>query len=67
PARIEVKIHDASGRLVRRLVDSSYDPGAYRIQWDMLDEGGSRVGPGVYVAVMEAPGFRGTTRLVVVR
>lgn len=67
PARVEVRIHDAAGRLVRRLVDETFDPGAYRVQWDQLDEGGARVGPGVYVAVMQAPGFRSTTRLVVVR
>jgi hypothetical protein len=66
-ARVEIRIHDASGRIVRRLTDESYEPGAYRMQWDEKDESGARVAPGVYIAVMQADGYRGTTRLVVVR
>lgn len=65
-ARIQVRVYDPRGRLVKRLVDETHDPGAYRVQWDGTDERGGRVAPGVYVAVMEAPGFRATSRLVVV-
>ncbi|HEX8692345.1 MAG TPA: FlgD immunoglobulin-like domain containing protein [Longimicrobium sp.] len=66
PVRVQVKVYDARGRLVRRLVDETHEPGAYRVQWDGADERGAKAAPGVYVAVMEAPGFRATTRLVVV-
>ena len=64
-ARVQVRIYDPRGRLVRRLVDQTHEPGAYRVQWDSEDERGVKVAPGVYVAVMEAPGFRSTTRMVV--
>lgn len=66
-ARVEIRIHDAAGRIVRHLSDESFEPGAYRLQWDGNDEAGAKVAPGVYIAVMQAPGYRGTTRLVVVR
>jgi hypothetical protein len=48
------------------LVDDTYSPGAYRAQWDLKDQRGRQVAPGVYIAIMEAPGFRAMTRLVVV-
>jgi hypothetical protein len=64
--RVRVSVYDARGRIVRHLVDETQEPGAYRVQWDGEDERGAKVAPGVYVAVMEAPGFRATTRLVVV-
>lgn len=52
---------------MRALTDESYDPGAYRVQWDLKDERGARVSPGVYLVIMEAPGFRDMTKLVSVR
>jgi hypothetical protein len=66
PAIVKIRVYDPVGRLVRTLVDDMYSGGAYRAQWDMKDQRGSRVAPGVYVAIMEAQGFRAMTRLVVV-
>jgi flagellar hook assembly protein FlgD len=65
-AIVKVRIYDPTGRLVRTLVDDTYPSGAYRAQWDVKDHRGRRVAPGVYIAIMEAPGFRAMTRLVVV-
>lgn len=66
PARVTIRIYDPTGRLVRTLVDDTYRSGAYRAQWDVTDQRGRRAAPGVYVAIMEATGFRGMTKLVVV-
>lgn len=66
PARVKIRVYDPAGRLLRTLVDDTFAPGAYRAQWDLADQRGNRVPPGVYIAVMEAEGFRGMTRLVVV-
>lgn len=65
-ATVKIRLYDPAGRLVRTLVDDMYSAGAYRVQWDLKDQRGSRVAPGVYIAVMEAQGFRAMTRLVVV-
>jgi hypothetical protein len=63
---VKIRLYDPAGRLVRTLVEDTYSAGAYRVQWDLKDQRGSRVAPGVYIAIMEASGFRGMTRLVVV-
>lgn len=67
PAHVRIRVYDPRGRLMRTLTQETYDPGAYRVQWDLKDEGGARASPGVYVVIMEAPGFRDMTKLVVVR
>jgi len=67
PARVMIRLYDPSGRLLRTLIDETYDPGAYRVQWDSKDARGSRVARGVYIAIMEAQGFRAMTKLVVVQ
>jgi hypothetical protein len=51
---------------LRVLVDETYNPGAYRVQWDRKDQRGATVAPGVYLAIMQARGFRSMTKLVVV-
>ena len=65
-APIKIRLFDPAGRLVRTLVDDVYATGAYRVQWDLKDHRGRGAAPGVYIAIMEAPGFRAMTRLVVV-
>jgi hypothetical protein len=65
--RVRVRIHDMSGRLIREAVDEPLRPGRYLYVWDGRDSRGSRVSPGVYVAVMETTGYRGRAKLVLAR
>ncbi len=46
--RLEVTVHDVAGRRVRTIHRGALPPGAASIAWDGRDEGGSRVGAGVY-------------------
>jgi hypothetical protein len=46
--RVSVKIYDASGRLVRTLVDEEAGAGRHRAVWE-----GQGVSPGVYMAILE--------------
>lgn len=49
PARVTLDIHDASGRLVRRLAaGEERAAGEHTALWDGHDEAGQRVGSGVY-------------------
>jgi len=49
PAPVELAIHDAAGRVVRRLVDQPLQmPGVHRVTWDGRDDGGRSVASGVY-------------------
>jgi hypothetical protein len=66
-ARVRIKLYNSRGQLVRTLVDQPVAGGSYHLEWDRLNERGQPVSPGVYVAVMEAGGFRATRKLVVTR
>jgi hypothetical protein len=46
--RVEVKVFDVSGRLVRTLADRQFAPGKYTLTWDGVDNGGRQVARGVY-------------------
>jgi len=46
--RVEVKVFDVSGRLVRTLADRSFAPGKYSLTWDGVDNDGRQVARGVY-------------------
>jgi len=46
---IEFVIHDVSGRLVRRLVAGTHEPGPIRVRWNGRNEYGRRVSSGVYL------------------
>lgn len=64
---VHIRVYNSTGQLVRTLLRQRVAGGQYHLQWDLLNERGQRVAPGVYVAVMEAPGFRATRKLVVTR
>ncbi len=64
---VHIRIYSSTGQLVRTLVRQRLGGGQYHVEWDLLNERGQRVAPGVYVAVMEAVGFRATRKLVVTR
>ncbi|NOT33481.1 MAG: hypothetical protein HOP12_04840 [Candidatus Eisenbacteria bacterium] len=61
-SRIRLNVFDVSGRLVARVIDEPRSAGLQRVNWDA-----SRVGAGVYVAVLECDGRRAARRFAVVR
>jgi hypothetical protein len=48
PDRVEVKVFDVSGRLVRTLADRQFAPGKWSLKWDGVDNNGRQVARGVY-------------------
>jgi hypothetical protein len=46
--RVEVKVFDVSGRLVRTLADRQFAPGKYTLTWDGVDNSGHQVARGVF-------------------
>jgi hypothetical protein len=66
-ARVRLALHDASGRLVRTLVDGAREAGAHTAAWDLRDEAGRAVGAGLYFATLEADGRRLTRRVMTLR
>jgi hypothetical protein len=64
---VSLKIYNATGQLVRTLVDKVESPGVYKVDWDGRNNRGSRVASGVYFYAMEAKEFRSTKKMVLLR
>jgi hypothetical protein len=67
--RVEVRLYDVAGRLVRTLADRLYPAGEHHLVWDGADDTGRPAARGVYFARVRfaARGFERTTRLVVLK
>lgn len=48
PCPVKVTLHNLGTRLVRRIIDSVYAPGSYKMVWDKLDSNGVRIRPALY-------------------
>jgi len=66
-ARVTIRIYDVTGRVVRTLVDRDCDPGRHVVSWDGVDELGETVGSGVYFCTMNAPGYRGERKMLLLK
>lgn len=65
--KVELRIYDVAGRLVRTLVDEVKTPGAKRATWDGRNDHGDPVSTGVYFYRMKAPGFNETRKMILLR
>jgi hypothetical protein len=65
--RTKLCLHDASGRLIRTLVDGHLPAGQTPLVWDGCDETGSRAAAGAYWARLRAGGQQRALRLILVR
>jgi len=57
PSEVKIAIYNALGQQVRVLVDASHAPGEYAVNWDATDNGGQRLGAGIYFYVMQSGTF----------
>jgi carboxypeptidase T len=62
---LDLAIHDVQGRLVRTLAGGPRAAGQYALGWDLRDDAGHRVAPGLYLVRMSGT-VGGRTRRVVV-
>jgi hypothetical protein len=68
PARVTVRIYNASGRLVRTLVtEEMWGAGRHEESWDGRDSDGREVGAGVYLVRAEGAGRAESGKLAVLR
>lgn len=65
--RVTLAIYDVGGRRLRTLVDGVRAAGPGEARWDLADEAGRAVAPGIYWARCEAAGMVRATRIAVVR
>lgn len=64
---VRLAIYDASGRLVRVLVDERQSVGQRSVVWDGQDAAGRAVASGVYFSVLEANNERRTRKMVLLK
>lgn len=66
-ARVTLVIHDAAGRVVRRLVDARGEAaGSHATTWDGLDAGGRKAAAGVYLARLGVDGETHARRIALI-
>lgn len=65
---VAIRVYNAGGGLVRTLVSAPHGPGAYTVRWDGTDDGGRRLGSGVYFYRIESSsGFRAAKKLILLK
>jgi|GEM_PF-4059449 len=67
PGHVNLAVYDATGRVVRRLVDSEQPAGRSSVVWDGRDGAGRRVGSGVYFCRLVTGGAAETRKIVLAR
>ena len=67
PGSLKLRIYDVSGRLIVTPVDRNLQRGPGSADWDGRGRSGSRVPPGIYLAVMNFGGETAVRRFVVAR
>jgi hypothetical protein len=65
--RARLSVYDASGKLVRTLVDGVTGYGTHHIEWDGTDNLGNEVGSGVYFYRLEAGKFQQSRKMVLLK
>jgi len=66
-ARVELKVYNVLGRLVRTLVDAELQPGAYTANWNGRDARGRSVAAGIYFYNLNANGIRLTKKMALLQ
>lgn len=66
-SRVSVALFDQLGRHVRTLLDAAHPAGELAPTWDLRDEAGHRIAPGLYFMRMRADGREQVRRVTVVR
>jgi hypothetical protein len=64
-ASLGLEIHDLQGRRVRTLAGGRLAAGRYALAWDLRDDAGRPVAPGVYLARLSGETGERTRRIVV--
>ncbi len=64
---VALRIFDASGRLVRTLIDDVMSAGDHNVSWDGRTQDGGVVSPGIYFYAFRAEGSETTRKLILMR
>jgi flagellar hook assembly protein FlgD len=65
--RVQVRVFDVSGRLVRTLADRTFQAGNHSIEWDGTADNGARVARGVYFTQVSSKTYTSAQKLTVLQ
>jgi hypothetical protein len=67
--KVEIKVYDVTGRLIRTVADRQFAAGPQKVEWDGLDNGGKQVARGVYFTQVKfaAQNYLATKKLIVLK
>jgi flagellar hook capping protein FlgD len=65
--KVELRLYDTAGRLVRTLANREFTPGEHDVTWDGLDDGGRPAPAGIYFYQMRTPSFVSQKKLAVLK
>jgi len=66
-SKVNLKIYNLTGQLVRELVANDYPAGYQKVIWDGRDQYGKNVGSGVYIYTLKAGSFSQTRKMILIR
>ncbi len=64
---VSLRIYNQTGRLVRTVVSGTLDAGEHRLVWDGLDDSGTPLPSGVYVARLTAGDYHEAKKMLLLR
>jgi hypothetical protein len=67
PVPVSFTVHDMLGRKIRTLASAAQGVGRYAVQWNVQDDDGQRVAPGVYWAKLRAGRLEKSVKVAVIR
>ncbi len=62
-----LSIYDASGRMVRELVERRFESGEHRVEWNGRDDAGRELVSGIYFAKLHGEGIEDVAKLVLLK
>ncbi len=65
--RVELKVYNMLGQLVRTLVEAQLPAGSHRVAWDGRDQAGRAMAAGLYVYSLTANGTRMNKKMALIR
>lgn len=66
-SHVRICVYNVAGMLVRTLVDGPAEAGLHTATWDGLDDSGRNAASGVYFCRMEAEGFAGAAKMLLLK
>ena len=64
---ISLKILDASGKIIRTMVNEFQYSGSKRVQWNAINDNGQKVSSGVYFLSVETENIRQTRKMILLK